>query len=1548
VSVAQFKVQKPTDRPEAAGTGHTKPMPLVNTDADLPTFFTRVENLINEKAYSDAIKLLQEIIDRYDAFTERDGTDGRGWISAGVKANELIGQMGPEGLTLYRSLYDAQAQKIYEDGWDQCDTAALQRVSTRYLHSSFGPQALDALGTIYFDTGRFYQAKYCWTQLIQTDPAAPAVASLRAKVAVALHLAGEQAAADKALAELKQASPQAIAKLAGKDQNIAAFVEQVLKDSASVGSVGVNESFKGYPGSATPNGIERMDDDIDVVLAPRWIAPRPASAEDDSENIIGRLLIPKELLTTPNYNQMYGQPNRSTAKAQLRDGHVIVRTPYSPNQPYYGGMPAANRTGDTPLPAMIHPVIVDEKVIYRTANVIEARGLLDGEVMWVSNDMPILRVLSKSTPMGFNQFSRVNDQGRYQLTVGGGKVFALSNFRPFVQPNMGMGFGQNPQQLKDDSLLDTSKLVAINVASGKCVWEIGCGEGDDDVVRAAKFLSAPTYSDGRLYVMALYLENGYHVLCLNAETGSLIWKQSVAQSPAMNQMFGQISVDQFHVGTPPAVVDGMVYALSNTGVLAALDARSGQPMWAYQYESVMESSGAGPGFGNPMQQVQMIRSGNPLVVVRGRVIMMPADSKWVLAVSSTDGTLQWQVDRMNRSDLLGIDEARFAVSGEGLTVLSTADGKEVFDAKDVQGVVGRPAVTQNFILASGAGKVFRLDLGKYSVSTVDLASPDGLLGNLVCSDGKLIAANTAGVCAYFKYELARDNETAKLAKAAPKDKPEILMNRGQLAFNSRRFDEAVADFVAGNDMAREQNNSELSDRIRPLLYRGYVAMGNHAAKSEDMIEQFLKAQKVAATPSEKAQMMLRLAKAYEEAGKSDTAVGCAQDLVEQFPDEEIVDIEVGAKANDTGRFYAKDPVKSATALGRDFIDAVIRKHGRTCYARFDALAADEYKKALTARDATALESIEKRWHNSASAFDAVFSAAEICYESASGASGGDADAKLQQCIRLLLQVAEETGSPKRVSAKVALAQLYSQIGWPNAAAYELMLMRDLADAEPQTEVAFADIKGKLPDLINKIDGGKLPKLPAVIQPVSQIAIPMRDIFTIADSDAIILRDQNYNPIRIGEALAMLQGTRVMLVDTAARDKDQATASWSGLTKADAGQARQRNMSMTANLLGGISEDGTVLAVIDRQSMTGLNIASAKIAWQVERMSDIGLSNVVAMGVGSGRAVLVDQTGKISCVDLAKGKDSPNYWQAQLPAAQQGTLAGTPQIGGGLVAIVSNNTRTLNVYSLSSGKVLAKWESTNPNAGCDALITPGGMLVTLVGGDLAVRELANLDKPLWTRTYNPNSAGRAGVAIPMLLGVSKDHVAVAPDRNGNTVEVMAVDGGKLTDSFVTGNESAGPGAVSVPNSATFRGKDIYVMCAGNWMPQPRVSVQMYNGQGMQNPSLQKFQVGGKGSAIWALKLESEPPFGSILLPPTIGDKQIAVTCKQNINGNPDTPGYTYVVDSESGKVIEKLSVAGRNLPESKTDRTRLMSIGPPVITNGKLCVESLEGVSVYGK
>jgi outer membrane protein assembly factor BamB len=224
------------------------------------------------------------------------------------------------------------------------------------------------------------------------------------------------------------------------------------------------------------------------------------------------------------------------------------------------------------------------------------------------------------------------DRGRYALTVAEGKVFALGDFIPSLPSQRHMLMRR--MGLRGKQWADTSSLAAFSLRGGKRLWQIGHGGRADDLA-AYKFLSAPTYEAGRLYVMASHLQS-FHLLCLDSGTGALRWDVSVSQMPPVSRRHSHLS-GFLERDSPPAVADGRVFALTHAGVIAAFDAETGQPAWAYQYASRRDW-----GFrGRPPGMV--FAPPNPIVVAQGRVICLPADSGDVLALSAQSGGRLWKV-----------------------------------------------------------------------------------------------------------------------------------------------------------------------------------------------------------------------------------------------------------------------------------------------------------------------------------------------------------------------------------------------------------------------------------------------------------------------------------------------------------------------------------------------------------------------------------------------------------------------------------------------------------------------------------------------------------------------------------------------------------------------------------------------------------------------------------------------------------------------------------------------------------------------------------------
>jgi outer membrane protein assembly factor BamB len=267
----------------------------------------------------------------------------------------------------------------------------------------------------------------------------------------------------------------------------------------------------------------------------------------------------------------------------------------------------------------------------------------------------------------------------------------------------------------------------------------------------------------------------------------------------------------------------------------------------------------------------------------------------------------------------------------------------------------------------------------------------------------------------------------------------------------------------------------------------------------------------------------------------------------------------------------------------------------------------------------------------------------------------------------------------------------------------------------------------------------------------------------------------------------------------------------------------------------------------------------------------------------------------------------------------------------VVAVPTDMSHTLAVYSLKTGKILQKYTATKQVV--DAMVTPDGLLVTLVDDVVAVREGTQLDKPLWSRKYED-----ATNQPRMLLAVNKDQVAVALQRN--QIEVLNITGGGQVANTLRLDTSL------FPLDAQFGEKALYVVGNGvNMGSQSRRVNVAAPGMQMQNAVIVRFDVDGNGEPAWKRAIEPEPNTASWAAPLVVGQQQVIVTVK---NQRPDLPGKFVILDAKTGAVLDKnLTMLGRTA-ESKGDRTRANALGTPALLDGRLVVETLEGVTVYGK
>ena len=257
-------------------------------------------------------------------------------------------------------------------------------------------------------------------------------------------------------------------------------------------------------------------------------------------------------------------------------------------------------------------------------------------------------------------------------------------------------------------------------------------------------------------------------------------------------------------------------------------------------------------------------------------------------------------------------------------------------------------------------------------------------------------------------------------------------------------------------------------------------------------------------------------------------------------------------------------------------------------------------------------------------------------------------------------------------------------------------------------------------------------------------------------------------------------------------------------------------------------------------------------------------------------------------------------------------------------------RTLFVYEANTGKLamptLQAKQMVAANLTCD------GLLVTLADGDLEVRDVKKLSDPVWTRKYAFGGQNK----MPRLLGVGCGIIAVSPDLRSGKVEVLPFAGpGEKVTTFTLDQTEDKP---QMPVSASITAKGIFVVCSqGQQMYQPNL-VTMCQGLNIQKYDLVK------NAVVWNQTIVDDPQMPVFPAEMETGLGHIVVT--PNHRQVAYTEFQSLVISGETGRIVDKIDLFGKNVKQDVLQR-RLGIMATPAMTDGRLVVETTEGIKVYG-
>lgn len=571
-----------------------------------------------------------------------------------------------EALALYRSRVDVLAESWFREAQAGADADALRRVVDRFFVSSSGDEALYHLGELALNRGDFTRAREAWERIsprLRSNAAVGSraglaagrplwlalragdwrqspeplesllaersptpswlaypdsrldLADVRARLVLVSILEGSPQRAELELEVFRQLHGAAVGTLAGRQAPYCELLAQLLEQSRGWTAPPPTPDWPTFGGSATRGKVAAGD--IDVALRPIWTVELP----------------------------------RLQAEQQWIDG--VAR-------------PADDGEGLLSY----HPLVVGDKVLVcagQGIDDVQAFDLHSGRALWPAPppqaaaqapaaDGPLALALGRPTPqeqLGVSRFTMTADAGRLYVKLGTYATSLIPNER-FDPPLPGF-------------------LAALDLqADKKLLFEIRAEPAQAEAGWA--FEGAPLVDGENLYVAMRRRENlrsQAHVACysLRRNRAELRWRTFLASAETP----GQGDLDEY-THNLLTLDEGVIYANTNLGAVAALDAGAGRIRWLCRYPRAPLTRDDSRRNGR-----YLLRDLNPCLVWKDYVIVAPSDSDRIFSLDAATGMLVWDAGSGRAEDavqLLGVGEGNLLAGGDRLYWIDVHSGRE--------------------------------------------------------------------------------------------------------------------------------------------------------------------------------------------------------------------------------------------------------------------------------------------------------------------------------------------------------------------------------------------------------------------------------------------------------------------------------------------------------------------------------------------------------------------------------------------------------------------------------------------------------------------------------------------------------------------------------------------------------------------------------------------------------------------------------------------------------------------------------------------------------
>ncbi len=230
------------------------------------------------------------------------------------------------------------------------------------------------------------------------------------------------------------------------------------------------------------------------------------------------------------------------------------------------------------------PVVGNNSIfVMDTKGKVSAFNLENGKMLWENklsaNIGGFKETKSRASGLAF-------DNNTLFATTGFGGVFAMNaqTGAPKWRKVMESPIRIAPTVTSNMLLVQTvdNRLYALDKTNGQEIWRFGVAHEDTVIAGGA----APAY-DAEDNVVIAGFSNG-EIVVLNATLGTPLWSQMLVSNKQARS-----TTEINTIGAYPIVEDGVIYAISNSDVMASFDMRTGDKLWEKEIGSMQNMLLAG-------------------------------------------------------------------------------------------------------------------------------------------------------------------------------------------------------------------------------------------------------------------------------------------------------------------------------------------------------------------------------------------------------------------------------------------------------------------------------------------------------------------------------------------------------------------------------------------------------------------------------------------------------------------------------------------------------------------------------------------------------------------------------------------------------------------------------------------------------------------------------------------------------------------------------------------------------------------------------------------